>query len=65
MKREGDPQDWKLVVILARALKGWTYQQDMAQACRIDVGLISDYERGDKTPSLGTRKRMVSMSIGK
>ena len=60
MKREGDPQDWKLVVILARALKGWTYQQDMAQACRIDVGLISDYERGDKTPSLGTRKRMAA-----
>lgn len=60
MKREGDPQDWRLVIPLVRALKGWTYQQDMAQACGIDVGSISDYERGQKVPSLATRKRIAA-----
>ena len=60
MKREGDPQDWRLVVLLARGLKGWTYQQDMAQACRIDVGSISDYEKGLKVPSPATRKKMAA-----
>jgi transcriptional regulator with XRE-family HTH domain len=60
MRREGDPQDWRLVILLVRALKGWTYQQDMAQACRIDVGSISDYERGHKVPSPATRERMAA-----
>lgn len=60
MRREGDPQDWKLVVLLARALKGWDYQHEMAQACGIDEGLISDYERGLKVPSPATRKRMAA-----
>ena len=60
MKREGDPQDWRLVILLIRALKGWDYQQDMAQACRIDVGSISDYERGLKVPSPATRKKIAA-----
>src|ERR1044071_7610820 len=60
MRREGDPQDWRLVIPLVRALKGWIYQQDMAQACRIDEGSISDYERGLKAPALATRKRSAA-----
>ena len=60
MRREGDPQDWKLVIPVVRALKGWIYQQDMAQACGIDVGSISDYERGLKVPALATRERIAA-----
>lgn len=60
MKRDGDPQDWRLVIVLVRALKGWDHQQDMAQECRIDVGSISDYERGLKTPSLATREKIAA-----
>ena len=63
MKREGDPQDWRLVILLVRALKRWDHQQDMALACRIDVGSISDYERGLKTPSLATREK-IAASLG-
>ena len=60
MKRDGDPQDWKLVIPLVRALMGWTHQQDMAQACRIGEGSISDYERGLKVPSQATRERIAA-----
>lgn len=60
MRREGDPQDWKLVVILARALKGWSYQLDMAQASGVSVDSISDYETGATVPSPATRKKMAA-----
>lgn len=60
MKRDGDPQDWKLVIPLVRALMGWLYHKDMAQACRIDEGSISDYERGHKVPSQATRERIAA-----
>lgn len=58
MKREGDPADLRLLVILLRSLRGWN-QAELAKAARVDKASISDYEQGRRAPSRRTLERLL------
>lgn len=58
MKREGDPADLGLLILLLRSIPRWT-QTELAQAARVDRASISDYEQGIKAPSRKTLEKIV------
>lgn len=58
MGRRGDPEDWRLFVILLRLLKHWQAKQ-LAEESGVDANLISLYETGQKVPSPETVQRLI------
>lgn len=59
MKREGDPADLGMVILVLRSIPRWT-QGELARAARVDRASISDYEQGRKTPSRKTLEKIVA-----
>ena len=59
MKREGDPADLGMVILVLRSIPRWT-QAELAKAARVDRASISDYEQGLKAPSRKTLERIVA-----
>lgn len=58
MKREGDPADLGMVILILRSIPRWT-QVELAKAARVDRTSISDYEQGIKAPSRRTLEKIV------
>ena len=58
MKRERDPADLGLLVLLLRSIPRWT-QTELAKAARVDRAAISDYEQGLRAPSRRTLEKIV------
>lgn len=59
MKREGDPADLGMVILVLRSIPRWT-QGELAKAARVDRASISDYEQGRKAPSRKTLEKIVA-----
>lgn len=59
MKREGDPADLGMVILVLRSIPRWT-QAELARAARVDRASISDYEQGLKAPSRKTLEKIAA-----
>lgn len=58
MGRRGDPEDWRLFVILLRSFKHWQAKQ-LAEETGVDANMISRYETGKEVPSPETVQRLI------
>jgi len=56
--RRGDPEDWRLFVILLRSFKHWQAKQ-LAEESGVDPNMISRYETGKEVPSPETVQRLI------
>lgn len=59
MKREGDPADLGVAILVLRTIPRWT-QAELARAARVDRASISDYEQGLKAPSRKTLEKIAA-----
>lgn len=58
MGRRGDPEDWRLFVILLRSFKHWQAKQ-LAEESGVAVNMISLYETAKEVPSPETVQRLI------
>jgi transcriptional regulator with XRE-family HTH domain len=57
--RQREAADLRLIVMFLRSLRRWT-QEELSKASGVDRGLISDYELGNKAPTIRTLERLTA-----
>lgn len=51
--------DWPICLTILRIIRRWS-EEDLAEACGLRRGTVSDYERGKMIPGLKTMERLLT-----
>jgi transcriptional regulator with XRE-family HTH domain len=59
MTKDKADEEFRIALQILRIVRGWT-QEDLAKACGLRRGTISDYERGKMSPGQRTMQRFLA-----